>query len=420
MTGTSGNGSGNGSGVRSNGTGKLHLAESLFSTDPSMHDVYRDMGSPFTTGGLDDIAGLDTPEDFIGYTTPEGTHNRVARHHLKPHGQDENGIEKRLRKQDQPLGFDDVKRYTHALAQLEQQVDQYLYEEKNDLQKVGHRVQMFVKKVLGKRVYTIDELFAIQLHHALGLKHTLEVLIGEGKEAFQELRGYSRKIEQDAYMGIHAKALKDGELILNNERLKKMDEDVKGTDITSAEYYPKIRDANELSWQIQEEDYAHQLAIQKTENARAELGYLNPLAQLFRLSIYVAEKACTETRKLAESIQNTRTVYRRIQGQQIVTQQLVDHVDVMRKALYQVDSVIQSRLKEMGPVVRKIPANAGFYGHASERTRMLLDTIRTATNEANSHYESRLNQFIAERRGGQDPTPSEPANNVYVRVPGAG
>ena len=424
MTGTEAgskaNGSGNGSGVRSNGTGRLHLAESLFSTDPSMHEVYRDMGSPFTTGGLDDIAGLDTPEDFIGYTAPEGIRDRVSRHHLKSHQRKPKKTGKQSRDQDQPLGFEGVKRYTHALATLEQDVDQYLREEKTGLAKVSHGVKSFVVgKVLGRRLYTIDELFALQLQNASGLEQNLDALVRGGREALHELVVYSERTAETFYKGLSRKQLKENELAVNAHRLLQLEGQLRELDLTSPDYFPIRRDADQLRRQIEEEGYVHQRAMRRTENAKAELEYLTLYEQLFRLSTHVSETAREEAQALLRHIQHTRQVYFFVQQQLLAGEALTHAADVLRKATNEVDKTVQNGLREIATLAKRIPGNTDFYVNASEHARTLVDGLRTATTDVDSRYGAMLDGYIAKHREQRTQEPNQSGPSVYVRVPGA-
>ncbi len=417
----------NGSGIRSNGTGRLHFAESIFSDDPSMHDVYRDMGSPFTLGGggsIDDIPGLDTPEDFAGYTAPEGIRDRVERHHLKSRSDTRAGsgqrTEKGKRDHEQPLGFEGVKRYTHTLAVLEEEVDRYLREEKTGFGKVAHGVRSFVVgKVLGKRMYTIDELFALQQQHAGGLEQNLDVLVRGGREALRELVVYSERTSETFYHGISKKQLKENELALNVLQLQKLEEQLRELDLTSPDYFPIRRDADQLRRQIQEEGYVHQRAMRRTENAKAELEYLTLYEQLFGLSMHVSETARDEAKALLRHIQHTRRVYFFVQQQLQAGEALTHAVDLMRKATSEVDKTVQNGLREIATLARRIPGNTDFYVNASEHARTLVDGLRTATSDVDSRYGAMLDRYIAEHRAQREKEPGKQNPDVYVRVPGA-
>lgn len=420
MTGTEAGSKTNGSGIRSNGTGRLHFAESIFSIDPSMHEVYRDMGSPFTTGGLDDIAGLDTPEDFAGYTAPEGIRDRVARHHLKSRPQHDKRTEKEKRGREQPLGFEGVKRYTHALAVLEEDVDQYLREEKTGLAKVSHNVRSFVVgKVLGRRLYTIDELFALQLQHAGGLEQNLDALVRGGREALRELVVYSERTSEAFYTGLSKKQFKENELALNVHCLQELEGQLRELDLTSPDYFPIRRDADQLRRQLEEEGYVHQRAMRRTENAKAELEYLTLYEQLFRVSTHVSETAREEAKALLRHIQHTRQVYFFVQQQLLAGEALTHAADILRKATHEVDKTVQNGLKEIATLARKIPGNTDFYVNASEHARTLVDGLRTATTDVDSRYGAMLDKYIAEHRERRGQEVSQPTPGVYVRVPGA-
>lgn len=290
-------------------------------------------------------------------------------------------------------GYVGLQQQVDKMVNYQDEISKNLRVQNSKTRKAWRSIKIFWnEKVLGKRCYTLEELFGMQLGNVSALNSNLIGIIKKSRQELQVLEKYQKLLYAEfcnSLGGIdeNKETIRD-KLKLYLQAQKKMG----GIKEKDADYFKCEAAIKNLKRQLMEDMHSYSLTNERILDLSKEKDFLNTAEDLVRISVQTCEKTVSKTLRMERHIAHTMRCYESLRQQQSTMASLESAVATLTDFTMQVHNILSDGLSIMVGMSSNTSEN--FYEKAGGNLSNFLKEISEANYAKDAEIEGMVKKYM--------------------------